>query len=49
MVIGGDADWIARYLASLPFPFEVLGPDLVREEVAALGRRLLAHSSAPSP
>ena len=27
--------------ASLPFPFEVLEPDEVREEVAALGRRLL--------
>ena len=34
-------DWIARYLAGLPFPFEVLGPDEVREEVAALGRRLV--------
>ena len=43
VVIGGDADWIARYLAGLPFPFEVLGPDEVREEVAALGRRLLTR------
>ncbi len=41
VVLGGDPDWIARYLASLPFAFEVLGPDEVREEVAALGRRLL--------
>jgi predicted DNA-binding transcriptional regulator YafY len=44
VVIGGDPDWIARYLASLPFPFEVLGPDEVRREVAALGRRLLEHA-----
>jgi predicted DNA-binding transcriptional regulator YafY len=40
-VIGGDADWIARFLASLPFPFEVLEPQVVRDEVAALARRLL--------
>jgi predicted DNA-binding transcriptional regulator YafY len=45
VVIGGDADWIARYLASLPFPFEVLGPREVRDEVAALGRRLLDHAA----
>ena len=30
VVIGGDADWIARYLAGLPFPFEVLDSDEVR-------------------
>ncbi|MET0146830.1 MAG: YafY family protein [Ilumatobacteraceae bacterium] len=41
VVIGGDADWIARYLASLPFPFEVLEPDAVRREVEMLARRLL--------
>ena len=46
VVIGGDADWIARYLASLPFPFEVLGPDEVRREVEALGRRLLGVAVA---
>ncbi len=42
VTIGGDADWIARYLASLPFPFEVLTPDAVRHEVELLARRLLA-------
>ncbi len=42
-VIGGDADWIARYLASLPFPFDVLDPPEVRDEVAALAYRLLAR------
>jgi predicted DNA-binding transcriptional regulator YafY len=41
VVIGGDADWIARYLASLPFPFEVLDSDEVRREVELLARRLL--------
>ena len=34
-MIGGDADWIARYLAGLPFPFEVLDSDEVRREVDA--------------
>jgi predicted DNA-binding transcriptional regulator YafY len=39
--IGGDADWIARYLASLEWRFEVIEPDEVRAELRALGRRLL--------
>ena len=26
VTIGGDADWVARYLASLPVDFEVLEP-----------------------
>ena len=43
-MIGGDADWIARYLASLPFPFDVLASDEVREEVVALGQRLVAQA-----
>jgi hypothetical protein len=46
VLMGGDPDWIARYLASLPFPFEVLSPDEVRHEVAALGRRLLRAGPA---
>ncbi len=42
--IGGDADWIARYLTGLPFGFDVLEPDEVREEIGRLARRLLtAH------
>jgi predicted DNA-binding transcriptional regulator YafY len=41
VVIGGDADWIARYLASLPFPFEVLDSYEVRREVELLAHRLL--------
>ena len=55
--IGGDADWIARYLASLEAPFEVLEPPEVRAELRALGRRLerdhgeavATRSAAPRP
>jgi predicted DNA-binding transcriptional regulator YafY len=39
--IGGDPDWIARYLAGLEFAFEVLEPQAVRDELHALGQRLL--------
>jgi predicted DNA-binding transcriptional regulator YafY len=34
-------DWFAGHLASLPFGFEVRGPDLLRASVAKLGERLL--------
>jgi len=37
---GGDADWLARYLASLPFRFEVLDSDEVRRELAVLAEQL---------
>jgi predicted DNA-binding transcriptional regulator YafY len=43
VLMGGDLDWIATYLASLPFPFEVLDPPEVRAEVAAHARRLLSY------
>ena len=46
VVIGGDADWIARFLAGLPFPFEVLDSAEVRREVELLARRLLGE---PAP
>jgi len=39
--IGGDLDWIARYLAGLECPFEVLEPAALHDELHALGRRLL--------
>jgi len=39
--IGGDADWIARYLAGLEVPVEVLDGDEVKAELRALGRRLV--------
>ena len=35
--IGGDADWIARFLAGLPFPFEVLDPPRSAREVELAG------------
>jgi hypothetical protein len=38
--LGGDADWLARYLASLPFRFEVLDSDEVRRELAVLAAQL---------
>jgi predicted DNA-binding transcriptional regulator YafY len=39
--IGGDVDWIARYLAGLPFRCEILEPDTVRAEIRRVARRLL--------
>jgi len=36
-----DLDWIARYLASLPFGFEIIHPPQLRKEVRSLARRLL--------
>ena len=47
VVMGGDLDWFGRYLSGLPFPFEVLSPDIVRDEVAAHARRLLSYVDAP--
>ena len=38
--IGGDADWIARYLVGLECRFEVLEPDAVRTEVRELAERI---------
>ena len=38
--IGGDADWIARYLAGLECRVEVLEPEAVRVELRALAQRL---------
>jgi len=40
-VMGGDADWIARYLAQLPFAFEVLDSAEVLREIVLLAHRLL--------
>ncbi len=43
VLMGGDLEFIATYLASLSFPFEVLDPPEVRSEIAAHARRLLAY------
>jgi predicted DNA-binding transcriptional regulator YafY len=39
--IGGDVDWIARFLAGMPVPVEVVEPPEVRAELRRLARRLL--------
>jgi predicted DNA-binding transcriptional regulator YafY len=41
VTIGGDADWIARYLIGLPMRFEVLEPEQVVTELRAIARRIL--------
>lgn len=38
--IGGDPDWIAGFLAGLPFAFEVVDGDDLRKELRVLARRL---------
>lgn len=43
--IGGEADWIAHFLAGLECRFQVLEPDEVRRELRALGRRLVRLGS----
>jgi predicted DNA-binding transcriptional regulator YafY len=45
VTIGGDPDWVARYLAGLPVRFEVLDPPEVRDELRALATRLLEEVS----
>ena len=45
VTIGGDADWIARYLIGLAVRFEVIEPAEVREEICALARRMLDEHS----
>ena len=44
--IGGDADWIARYVASLECRVEVLEPEEVRAELRLLVGRLAADHPA---
>jgi predicted DNA-binding transcriptional regulator YafY len=39
--IGGDADWIARYLAGLDCDFDIIEPQEVRTELAAIASGLL--------
>ncbi len=43
VTIGGDADWIARYLIGMAVPFEVLEPPEVIEELRALAERILGQ------
>jgi predicted DNA-binding transcriptional regulator YafY len=46
VTIGGDPDWVARFLAGLPVDFEILDPPEVREELRSLAERLLARVGA---
>jgi len=46
VTIGGDVDWIARYLVGLPVRFEVLEPTAVRDEIRRLARQLLREHRA---
>ena len=43
VTIGGDPDWIARYLVGLPVPFEVIEPDTVRHELRLIANQLLTQ------
>jgi predicted DNA-binding transcriptional regulator YafY len=46
--IGGDADWIARYLAGSELEYEVLEPQEVRDELLRLGRLLVERHAVPA-
>lgn len=48
VIIGGDVDWIARYLAGLEEPFEVIEPPELIEELRAHARRLLREHRRPA-
>ena len=41
VTIGGDHDWIARYLIGLELRFEVIEPPEVNDELRALAERML--------
>jgi len=40
--IGGEPDWVARFLAGLPLAYEVIEPPELLDELRNLGRRLIA-------
>jgi predicted DNA-binding transcriptional regulator YafY len=43
LTIGADElDWLARFLLNLPFDFEVIEPDGLRSQLAAIGQGLMA-------
>ncbi len=46
VTIGGDHDWIARYLISLDLPFEVIEPREVNDALQALAERMLSQLGA---
>jgi len=42
-----DLDWLARYIAALPFDAEVRRPVELRAALRALGRRLVRANTSP--
>jgi len=47
--IGGEYDWIARFVVGLDPPFDVVEPEELRSELRRLARRLLrTHRTGPS-
>ena len=45
--VGGDLDWIARFLVNLPFGFRVVEPAELRAELRSLGERLQRDHPGP--
>ncbi len=43
-----DVEWIARYLAGLPFDTDVRSPPALRKALRVLGRRLASHNRGSS-
>ncbi|MBI5090198.1 MAG: YafY family transcriptional regulator, partial [Actinobacteria bacterium] len=43
--MGGDPDWIARYLAGSSLEYEVIEPEAVRDELRRLGEALVARNA----
>lgn len=48
-IAANELDWIARYLAGLPFASTVVEPPELRKALRVVARRLQASASAPSP
>lgn len=46
--IGGDPDWIARYLAGSSLDYEVLEPAELRDQLRRLGRQLVERHREPA-
>ena len=46
VTIGGDHDWIARYLIGLELRFEVIEPQELSDELRALAERMLRQLAA---
>jgi predicted DNA-binding transcriptional regulator YafY len=47
--IGGDLDWLARFVVSLPFRYEIVEPDALRDELRRFGRELIEHNKRRAP